>query len=58
MDIPALSMAIAQTKLQSEVGTALMKQSLEMAEVQSAEMIKMMELSVNPNVGAHFDVSV
>lgn len=58
MDIPALSMATAQADTLSKVGIAMMSKTMEMAEEQSAELIKMMELSVNPSVGSHFDVRV
>lgn len=58
MDIAALSIASAQAKNLSDVGIAMMAKTLDMVEEQSAEMIKMMELSVNPSVGANFDVRV
>ena len=58
MDIPALSMALSQTKTLGDVGTALLSKSLDMSKEQGAEMASMidsaaMELSVNPAVGSH-----
>lgn len=63
MDIPALSMALSQTKTLGDVGTALLSKSLDMAKEQGAEMVSMidsaaMELSVNPAVGSNIDILV
>ncbi len=63
MDIPALSMALSQTKTLGDVGTALLSKSLDMAKEQGAEMASMidsaaMELSVNPAVGSNIDILV
>ncbi|MCQ2538091.1 MAG: YjfB family protein [Lachnospiraceae bacterium] len=58
MDIPALSMAMAQSKIETNVGIAVMKKNLDMAEEQGAELIKMMERSVTPSVGGNIDVRV
>lgn len=60
MNIPALSMGLAQTKTLSEVGTAMLAKSLDNLESTGAQMVDMMkssmELSVNPAVGANIDV--
>ena len=63
MDIAGLSMNLAQTQLLSNVGTAVLSQSLEQAKDLSANMIEMldasaMERSVNPDIGANIDVMV
>ena len=59
MDIAALSMALSTANLQTAVGVAvadkgqdIMKQS----GAQLVEMIKGMELSVNPNVGSNINI--
>ena len=59
MDIPALSMAMAQSSLQIDVGTAVLDKSMEFME-NAGEMITqtMMELSVNPEIGSNIDISV
>jgi hypothetical protein len=57
-DIASLSTVMAQNKVQSELGTALLAQSLDTFESQGASMVKAMELSVNPDIGANIDVSV
>ncbi len=63
MDIPGLSMRMAQSNLLTDVGTAMLAKSMEQAEVITASMTEMldasaMELSVNPGVGANIDISV
>ncbi|MBR6329055.1 MAG: YjfB family protein [Lachnospiraceae bacterium] len=57
-DIASLSMVMAQNRLQNDIGTAVMAKALENFEDTGAEMTKMMELSVNPDVGANFDMAV
>ncbi|MCR4648237.1 MAG: YjfB family protein [Lachnospiraceae bacterium] len=63
MDIAALSMAMSQDKIMNDVGTAVLKKALDMQETAGAEVVEMidsaaMEQSVNPSVGANFDISV
>ena len=57
-DIASLSMVMAQDKLMSDFGTAMLSKSLDTFEQNGAEMAKMLELSVNPGVGGNFDMSV
>jgi len=63
MDIPGLSMRMAQSNLLTDVGTAMLAKTMEQADSVSAAMTEMldasaMELSVNPGVGANIDISV
>ena len=63
MDIPSLSMSMAQTNILTDVGTAMLAKSMEQADIITASMTEMldasaMELSVNPNVGANIDISI
>lgn len=63
MDIPALSMAMAQDRVMSDVSIAVMAKSLDTVKEAGAQMVEMieksaMELSVNPHIGGNFDVSV
>lgn len=62
MDIPALSMAMAQNNLMNSVGIAMLDKSLELNQDVGEQLTDAidhsMELSVNPYVGANFDVSV
>lgn len=63
MDIPSLSVNMAQNKLLSDVGTAVLAQSLDMAKSMGSALTDMidsaaMERSVYPELGGNIDVSV
>lgn len=63
MDIPALSMSMAQSNLLTDVGTAVLAKTMDQAEAVSSSLTDMldaaaMELSVNPAVGGNIDISV
>ncbi len=63
MDIAEVSMALANASVLSQVGTAVLDKALDASRELGAEMVQMMdaaamELSVNPNVGAHFDMRI
>lgn len=63
MDVAAVSMAMANVELQSRVGTAVLGKAMDMNEVLGAGLVQMidaaaMEQSVNPSVGANFDIRV
>lgn len=63
MDIAGVSTALANISLQSQVGTAVLSKALDTNETLGAGMVQMldsaaMERSVNPNLGANFDVRV
>ncbi|WP_350344140.1 YjfB family protein [Proteinivorax tanatarense] len=65
MDIVALSIGLNQMKLQNEVSTSVMKMAMDSAEGQANDMTKileantkMMEQSVNSNLGANIDLKV
>jgi hypothetical protein len=62
MDIPALSMALANVQTANEVGMAVLSKAMDQNEIQGAGLVNMidaaaMERSVNPAVGANFDMS-
>ncbi len=62
MDIPALSMALSQNRLLNDVGVAVLSKSLDTMESAGEALVSTIdaaaELSVNPNVGANFDMRV
>lgn len=58
MDIAALSTAMQMSQLQSDVGVAVLDNSLEMIEDLGQGVIKMMEASVNPDLGQNIDICV
>ncbi len=58
MDIPALSVSLNSIQTNNDIGVAVLAKSLDMMDVQGDSLKKMMELSVNPNVGQNIDFSV
>ena len=58
MDIAALSTVMQMSQLQSDVGVAVLDNSLEMIEDLGQGVIKMMEASVNPDLGQNIDICV
>lgn len=48
----------APTSLTGKVSMEMLDKTLESTEKENANLVKMMELSVNPNVGSNFDLSV
>lgn len=57
-DIASMSMVMSQNKVMESVGTAIMAKALDTYADNGSAMTKMMELSVNPDIGANFDMSV
>lgn len=63
MDIAGLSMALAQTKVQSDFSMVMLSKAMDTGEVLGEGMVKMldaaaMERSVNPAVGGNIDLTV
>lgn len=58
MDIAALSASMSLADVNSQVGIAVLAKNLETINDLGDGMKKMMEMSVNPNLGANFDVTV
>lgn len=63
MDIAGLSTALSNVSLQSQVGTAVLSKAMDTNEALAAGLVEMidaaaMERSVNPTVGANFDMYV
>ena len=58
MDIPALSVSLSSIQTNNDIGVAVLAKSLDMMDIQGDSLKKMMELSVNPNVGQNIDFSV
>ncbi len=55
MDIAALSVLKSQASISQSVGLAVTKLAMDNAKENSEALNKMMELSVNPNIGRNFD---
>lgn len=58
MDIASLSMEMKMVDTQNRVGVAMLGKSLDTLEETGEGIVKMMEASVNPNLGQNIDVSV
>ena len=57
-DIASMSMAMAASKTAQDIGVAVLDKALENFSDNGADMVKMMERSVQPNIGGNFDMSV
>lgn len=55
MDIAALSISMKQAQLAQNVSLALIKKVMNVSTDNSQQLIKMMELSTNPNLGSNMD---
>lgn len=58
MDIAALSMAMAQERVMTDVGTALLSKAIDQGQETGDTLAKMMEQSVTPELGGNIDISV
>lgn len=63
MDIAKLSTNLSMYDLQSAVGIQMLSNNLDVAKEQGQEFVKMidkaaLERSVNPDIGANFDMQV
>ena len=64
MDIAKLSTVISTNDLKNDFGVQMLSNSLEEEKIEGQKMVdmieqqRMMELSVNPNIGANFDIKV
>ncbi len=56
MDIGALSMALSQMNVRQEANVSLMKKTLDQSETNSAQVVKMLEQSVQPHLGGSVDL--
>ena len=57
-DIASMSMAMAVNKTAQDIGVAMLDKTLDNFRDNGADMVKMMERSVMPNIGGNFDMSV
>lgn len=58
MNINALPIALPEEANSITVGTAVLAKNLDTIEQVGDSLIKMMEQSVNPNLGKHIDIRV
>ena len=63
MDIAGVSVALSNVSTQAQVGTAVLSRAMDTNEELGAGLVQMidaaaMERSVNPDVGANFDMRI
>lgn len=63
MDVPGLSMALAQVKVQGDFSVAMLRKAMDLNEVLGEGMVAMldsaaMENSVTPHIGGNIDISI
>lgn len=58
MDIAAASTAMSQGALAQAVSIRVMNMAKNQAELQGQNLMKLMEQSLNPNVGKNLDISI
>ncbi|VDN48553.1 putative motility protein [Petrocella atlantisensis] len=58
MDIAAMSIALAQGQVKQQASVQLAAKVMDIAEVQSQDLIKMMEQSVTPEIGRSIDIQI
>lgn len=63
MDVAGISMALAQTKVQGDLGVIMLSKAMDVGEVLGEGMVEMldaaaMEHSVTPHIGGNIDVTV
>lgn len=56
MDIAALSIGLSQSNLQQAVGFSVLKMSKDQAAGDGQALAKMLEQSVQPNLGGNIDI--
>lgn len=63
MDIAGLSMSLSSNKVMAQVSTAVLSKAMDTSEDMGQGLVQIMdaaamELSVNPGVGANFDMRI
>ena len=57
-DIPSLSIALSQNNVMQDLGISLLADQLQNGGTDADALSKMMELSVQPTIGANFDMTI
>ncbi|KDR94775.1 Putative motility protein [Peptoclostridium litorale DSM 5388] len=58
MDIAALSTVMSHMKIQQEASLSVTKMAMDTAKEQMNDMVKTMEMSVNPHLGGSIDIKL
>lgn len=57
-DIPSLSIALSQNNVMQDLSISLLADQLQNGGTDADALTKMMELSVQPTIGANFDMTI
>jgi hypothetical protein len=57
-DVEHFAMTNTASQIKNEINVQLLSNSIDQIKTQGTDMIRMMELSVNPNIGSNVDVFV
>lgn len=57
-DIPSLSIALSQNNVMQDLGISLLADQLQNGGTDADALTKMMQLSVQPTIGANFDMTI
>jgi len=58
MDVAAMSVVMKQGQLMQQVGMSVMKKAMENAEISTEALLKVLEQSVQPNLGQNIDIKL
>lgn len=58
MDVQLASMMLSQNQIMTNIGIAVLDKSLDTIEAGGINLVKMMEQSVNPNLGQNVDIKL
>lgn len=57
-DVDNFAMTNTASRIKTEINVQLLSNSIDQIKTQGTDMIRMMELSVNPNIGSNVDILV
>ncbi|MEQ8175989.1 MAG: YjfB family protein [Syntrophomonadaceae bacterium] len=57
MDIAAVSIGLKQVQLAQAASTSILKKAMDNAQVQAQDLLKIMEQSIQPQLGANVDLT-
>ncbi|MBQ1801715.1 YjfB family protein [Lachnobacterium bovis] len=57
-DVEHFAMTNTASQIKNEINVQLLSNSIDQIKTQGTDMIRMMELSVNPNIGSNVDVFI
>ncbi len=57
-DVEHFAMTNTASQIKNEINVQLLSNSIDQIKTQGTDMIRMMELSVNPNIGSNVDIFI